>query len=798
MAVFYENSVMRESRRTASRLALVLCGALTWGCEAPADVDLSGGESNGQTATAGADDDAEATQAGAGPQTPGQDAEPGSDPRTPTSAQAGSDDSGVDMDTDNNDGGAPNEPDPADPDPNTGDAGVGVQQVDSGPAQPADPCATDNGGCDSLTTCTSSDEVVTCGACPDGYTGTGEDGCVDVDECASDNGGCDALTACTNTDGSHTCGACPDGYSGTGEDGCVDVDECATDNGGCDALTACTNTDGSRSCGACPAGYTGNGEDGCVDVDECAADESPCSTPSLCTNIPGGYECGPCGAGFTGNGDEGCFDIDECSASEGPCDALVTCTNNFGGFECGACPAGYGGSGAEGCVDIDECEVDNGGCDQTCTNSPGGYECSCDEDYVLQPNAHTCLPQLEQSPLFSPSFTRVAECAVAMADGGLGVAAWLDDTALKVSRFDASTMPGVTTGFAAAETVVPSGVSQLAAVRAPNGDVMVAYVTNNASATLYTVRWDATNGWGTATSVLTSAQGIPRLAVDGAGNYFLVTLQMTNSRMRIAATRHTGLAWGTVSYLDNDFHGWPHNPVLRVNQSGDAVVAWAQPFFMENINHPWANVFRGGSWQGYVEVEAGNVVTVNTPDAGIDENGEVTVVWAPNTLPGSIGVRRMTSSGWGSIDYLSIGDEALYERVAVSGNGDAVALWREGTDGLYQSTYTPGDGWGARTVAETGHYGAPALAAGGNGGFLWGTNPAGSVEAMFARRHGDGKWTPVGYAGGDPYIVTGVRVAMAPDGDGIACWRGKPLAGGYNYSVYAQHFPGPGPATQRD
>ncbi len=91
--------------------------------------------------------------------------------------------------------------------------------------------------------------------------------CVDVDECATDNGGCDPLTSCTNTAGSRTCGACPAGYSGDGEVGCTDVDECAADHGGCDPLTSCTNTIGSRTCGPCPADHTGTGESGCVRIE---------------------------------------------------------------------------------------------------------------------------------------------------------------------------------------------------------------------------------------------------------------------------------------------------------------------------------------------------------------------------------------------------------------------------------------------------------------------------------------------------------------------------------------------------
>ncbi|MBL8788198.1 MAG: hypothetical protein JNJ59_25110, partial [Deltaproteobacteria bacterium] len=95
--------------------------------------------------------------------------------------------------------------------------------------------------------------------CPAGYAGTGATGCVDIDECLTQNGGCDSRTSCQNMAGGRTCGACPAGFTGTGATGCVDVDECKADNGGCHYLVTCQNTAGGRTCGPCPAGFTGDG-----------------------------------------------------------------------------------------------------------------------------------------------------------------------------------------------------------------------------------------------------------------------------------------------------------------------------------------------------------------------------------------------------------------------------------------------------------------------------------------------------------------------------------------------------------
>ena len=38
--------------------------------------------------------------------------------------------------------------------------------------------------------------------------------------------------------------------------------------------------------------------------------------------------------------------------------------------------------------DIDECATGNGGCDQTCTNTPGSYQCSCNLGFTQ--SGHSC------------------------------------------------------------------------------------------------------------------------------------------------------------------------------------------------------------------------------------------------------------------------------------------------------------------------------------------------------------------------------------------------------------------------
>jgi hypothetical protein len=210
-----------------------------------------------------------------------------------------------------------------------------------------------NGGCDPLTVCV---PITTtsrfCSGCPNGFSGTGETGCVNINECATNNGGCDTQTTCSdltpsaaNNWAGFSCSQCPAGYVGNGGSPCVDVNECATTNGGCGANRICVNNAGSRTCGGCMLGFTDQGGN-CVDIDECAAPVSPCSN-SQCVNTAGSFYCGTCSPGYFGSGATACIDINECASNNGGCSIhpASVCTNTPGSRVCNGCPNGYFGDG---------------------------------------------------------------------------------------------------------------------------------------------------------------------------------------------------------------------------------------------------------------------------------------------------------------------------------------------------------------------------------------------------------------------------------------------------------------------
>ncbi len=53
-------------------------------------------------------------------------------------------------------------------------------------------------------------------------------------------------------------------------------------------------------------------------------------------------------------------------------------------------------------TDIDECELEMDACDQECNNTIGGYECFCQQGYMLE-NFSVCSGKKERESTFITS-----------------------------------------------------------------------------------------------------------------------------------------------------------------------------------------------------------------------------------------------------------------------------------------------------------------------------------------------------------------------------------------------------------
>nr|XP_022325864.1 uncharacterized protein LOC111125916 isoform X1 [Crassostrea virginica] len=76
-----------------------------------------------------------------------------------------------------------------------------------------------------------------------------------------------------------------------------------------------------------------------------------------------------------------CTNIDECNSSNGSvCDHI--CTDTVGGYVC-SCREGYTLTGNNRCENINECQEGNGFCDGVCVDTQGSYYCTCPQGQEL-------------------------------------------------------------------------------------------------------------------------------------------------------------------------------------------------------------------------------------------------------------------------------------------------------------------------------------------------------------------------------------------------------------------------------
>jgi len=195
---------------------------------------------------------------------------------------------------------------------------------------------------------------VTCGDCPAGYTNDGAKGCKKrVDPCATNNGGCNSKRKCTVSGGSVTCGDCPAGFPNDGAKGCKGADPCATNNGGCDGKRKCTVVSSEAKGGYytlfhdghCASGWLG-GNTCQKTLEDCAekcrrtaacgyfAHQKSCTEKTLRTNCAMYTAAGKC-KDDNNYPKYNAYRINNRVSSDG-----VTC---------GDCPAGQINDGAKGC-----------------------------------------------------------------------------------------------------------------------------------------------------------------------------------------------------------------------------------------------------------------------------------------------------------------------------------------------------------------------------------------------------------------------------------------------------------------
>ena len=211
-----------------------------------------------------------------------------------------------------------------------------------------------------------------------------------------------------------------------------------------------------------------------------------------------------------------------------------------------------------------------------------------------------------------------------------------------------------------------------------------------------------------------------------------------------------------------------------------------------------------GGWGPTNRIDAGDAHGVPSAlHVAMDPNGSAIAVWqGDDGEDGTIFANHFTpSQGWG--EAANIDDQAPGyaegPRVAMDGNGNGIAVWRQDHVGetwdsrIWANRFAPTGGWEAAEPIEDGdpsHSWLPDISA----------NDAGVFVAVWERQkveEGGGVWA-IRYAPEDGwgteehveaehfgYAMFTPRVAVDPEGNALAVWQGAYRGNG---SIWASHY----------
>ena len=118
----------------------------------------------------------------------------------------------------------------------------------------------------------------------------------------------------------------------------------------------------------------------------------------------------------------------------------------------------------------------------------------------------------------------------------------------------------------------------------------------------------------------------------------------------------------------------------------------------------WANRYDAESGWGTATLIETSPGVAFLPHVGMDDNGNAVAVWVQNdgTDDRMWANRYVAGQGWGTPQVIETNPgDADFARVAVNGDGNAVALWKQfnGVNfDIWANLYVAGQGWGTATL----------------------------------------------------------------------------------------------------
>jgi len=213
----------------------------------------------------------------------------------------------------------------------------------------------------------------------------------------------------------------------------------------------------------------------------------------------------------------------------------------------------------------------------------------------------------------------------------------------------------------------------------------------------------------------------PKIAVDGAGNAFVLWLEGEAYPNNAYVNRYSpGTGWSSPQLIATNV-GPAASTNISFDTSGNAMAVWNQSD-LNNHFHVYSCLYVAGNGWGSPGVVDGNTLDSIEPALTGDGSGRFRAIWVQftGTSKDIYSSRYTAGSGWDTPQLIGTGGNAGSPRVAADGLGNAFAAWQQydpndvnpGDAKVYANNFTAGSGWGLQRQLKnvSGGADAPGLA----------------------------------------------------------------------------------------
>lgn len=289
----------------------------------------------------------------------------------------------------------------------------------------------------------------------------------------------------------------------------------------------------------------------------------------------------------------------------------------------------------------------------------------------------------------------------------------------------------------------------------------------------------------------------PKIVVDHRGNAIAVWIQSEGYDENLYANRYApGTGWGAAQLIESE-SGYASSPQIGIDGDGNVIVVWEHRLTQSVI---YANRFTVGSgWGTAQRIAYGPGVPLHIQIA-VAPQGHAMAMWhwdggAGGRTERIYSVRYAPASGWETSQQIeaTAGDGYVQDlQMAIDDMGNTVAVWTQVNDGvgsIYANRYVPASGWGSRQPIEsgTGPAGAPRIAVDGNGHAIavWQQYDGASGSIYANRLSPEDGWASAQLIQSASGTASAPQINIDRGGNGIVVWAQHD---GASYRMHANRY----------